>query len=188
MASFTTAANVKAVLGIPTGTTRHDALINLHLAGIDQEMLDLVGQTGITSQVYSEVYDVPGPGENMIALRHWPATSIAALTDGGSLRAATDYYVDPESQSTVMLSGSGDFFTNGRQQVEITYTAGYSAIPGDLTMAASLLVAARINQGGIGGLESESASGYSKKAASGADAFLPPAVRSILARYRPLLR
>lgn len=188
MASFTTLANVQAVLGIPAGTTRHDARINLYLAGIDQEMLDLVGQTAITSTVYSETYDVPTSRENAIALRHWPCTAVAALTDDGSAVAADDRYIDPETNSFVKLVGSGAFFSPGRQKVQITYTAGYASIPGDLTLAASLLVAAKVNGGGHVGLQGESASGYSVQRANRADAFLPPEVAAIISRYRGLLR
>ena len=188
MASYTDLANVKAVLRVPSGVTRHDALINLYLAGIDTEMLGLLGQTAITQATYSETYDVDGPSEQAIQLRNWPCTSVAAVTDNGSLVAATDYYVDPETRSFVRLKGSAAFFTEGRQQVQITYTAGQTTIPGDLTIAASLIVAAKVNSGGHVGLQGESDGGYSYTAADAGVAYVPPAALAIIQRRRALLR
>lgn len=187
MADFTTRSNVKAVLRVPAGVTRHDALIDLYVAGIDAEMLSLLGVSGYTSQSYSEVYDIDGPRENAIQLRHWPATSVAAVTDDGSAVAATDYYVDPETRSFLRLKGSGSFFTEGRQKVAITYTAG-QAIPGDLTTAATLLVAHKVNSGGHVGYASEIGGGYHYTLATGEAAYAPPSVMAIINRKRALLR
>lgn len=188
MAQFTTLANVKAVLRAPSGVTRHDAMINLFLGGIDQEMLDLLGMSSITSMSHSETYDIDGPRERSIALRHWPATSVAAVTDDGSAVAATDYYIDPDTRSFLRLKGSGSFFSEGRQTVQVTYTAGEASIPGDLTLAASIMVAAKVNASPHAGMGVEEANGYSASRASGSEAYLPPEVASIIARRRPLFR
>jgi hypothetical protein len=187
MADFTTLANVKAVLGVPAGVTRHDAKINLYLGGIDAEMLSLLGQSAITSTVYSETYDVDGPRERSIQLRHWPATSLGAVTDDGSAVAADNLYIDPETRSFVRLIGSGSFFTEGRQKVVVTYTAG-QPIPGDLTTAATLLVVHKVNAGGHAGLGQESSGGYSYTVADGEAAYAPPSVMAIINRRKPLLR
>lgn len=187
MADFTTLGNVKAVLSVPAGVTRHDAMINLYLAGIDAEMLSLLGQSAITSTVYSETYDVDGPRESAIALRHWPATAVAALTDDGSLVAADNVYIDPATRAFVRLVGSGSFFTEGRRKVVVTYTAG-EPIPGDLITAATLLVAAKVNSGPHSGLASENGGGYSYQTASGEAAYLPPSVAAIINRRKPLFR
>jgi hypothetical protein len=181
---FTTLANVRAALGVPSGVTRHDARINLYLSGIDAEILGLIGQAGFTSQTYSETYDVDGPRESALPLRHWPVTNVAAVTNDGSAVSLSDVYVDPDSRSTLKLKGSGSFFVEGRQKVQVTYTAG-QAIPGDLTVAATLLVAAKVNAGGHAGLESESSNGYDYKRATSS---LPPEVAAVIAKYRPLFR
>jgi hypothetical protein len=187
MAEFTTLGNVKSVLSIPAGVTRHDAVINLYLAGIDAEMLSLLGQTAITSTVYSETYDIDGPRENAIPLRHWPATAVAAVTDDGSLVAASNLYIDPGTRSFLRLKGSGAFFSEGRQKVEVTYTAG-EPIPGDLTTAATLLVASRVNTGQHSGMAAEVSGGYHYTTATGEAAYMPPAVVAIINRRKPLFR
>lgn len=188
MAAFTTRANVKVALGIPAGTTRHDGKIDLYLDGIDNEMLGILGQSAITQTVYAEVYDVDGPRESSIQLRHWPATAVAALSNDDSLVAAADYYIEQETQSFVRLKGAGSFFANGRQKVSITYTAGYAAVPGDLTVAATLLVVSQVNGGAHAGLRDESSAGYAYTRPDGSIAFMPPEVASIVARRRPAFR
>lgn len=188
MAAFTTRSNVKVALGIPAGTTRHDGKIDMYLEGIDAEMLAVLGVSAVTSTVYSEVYDVDGPRESSIQLRHWPATSVAALSNDSSLVAADDYYIDPDTQSFVRLKGAGSFFLQGRQKVSVTYTAGYATIPGDLTVAATLLVVSQINGGAHAGLQAENTAGYHYTRPDGAIAYLPPEVASILARRRSAFR
>jgi hypothetical protein len=187
MAAYTDRANVKAVLRVPAGVTRHDALIDLYLAGIDAEMLSLLGQNAITQATYSETYDVDGVTA-AIQLRNWPCTNIAAVTNNDSAVASTDYYIDPETRSFCRLKSLGSYFTPGPQQVQITYTAGLTQVPGDLTLCASLIVAHRVNTGGHGGLQGESSGGYSYDAAKDAGAYLPPAALAIINKRRPLLR
>lgn len=166
MASFTTRDAVKSVLQIPSAVTQHDAFIDDEVAAIDEEMLRLLGQSGITSTVYSETYDVEDTYCSEVRLRHWPVTAVAALTDSGSGVASTDYYIEQEARRFVRLKGSGSFFTQGRQTLQITYTAGHAAIPGPLKRAAAIIVAGRVNASPHAGLESESAAGYGYKRAT----------------------
>ena len=184
MASFTTLAQVKSVLRIPTGVTQHDQVINDELDAIDEEMLRLLGQSGITSTVYNETYDVDDVYSSEVRTRHWPVTAVAALTDDGALVAAADYYIDPDARRFVRLKGSGAFFSQGRQTLSITYTAGYATIPGPLKRAAAIIVAGRVNASPHAGLESESAAGYSYKRATNWS--IPSEAKAIIAGYAPL--
>lgn len=186
MATFTTRARVKNLLGIPSGVTFHDAKVDAVVAGVDRQILAWIGLPYLTQQTYSEKFDVEGPGEQEVALTYRPVASVAALTDDGSLLAASDYYVKTRV-GHVVLTGSAAYFTQGRQKVEVTYTAGYESVPDDLMSAGDILAVALCNAGPHAGLQSEGESGgYHYQARSIHDQAVPPEVRAIIGGYRRL--
>jgi Na+/H+-translocating membrane pyrophosphatase len=184
--ALTSVSVAKSILGIPAGVTFHDALLTMLVGSVDSEVLGILGQSGITQTTYSEIYDIEDVTTNDLGLRHFPVASIAAITDGGQLRTATDYYVD-QNTGTVRLVDDGDAFTQGRQTVAVTYTAGWSTVPADVQLAAAIIVAARFNALRHAGLASENANGYSYQVADAADAAIPSQARQILGRYRRVM-
>jgi hypothetical protein len=179
--ALTSVANVKSALGIPAGTTRHDVIIGLYVDGIDQLMRDAIGVPGFTSTDYTEWVETEEYGENMIRPSAWPITSIAAITDDGSLVAAGDYYISPD-RSHVKIVSQGGAFTKGRRKVQITYTAGWTETEvGPMKNAAMLWAAAMFNQGAMMGLTQEQ---MGDRKVVLADQSMPAIVAAVLGRYQ----
>jgi len=181
MANYISKLKVKRYLGIPAGVTMHDELIEEDLIPLAEGQINTYcGVAAVTVNTYSEKYDVDGGAENSILLRSFPVTSVAALTNDGAAVAATDYYVD-ENGGVVRLIGSGSFFTDGRQKVEVTYTAGTNPeVAADLKNAACLLVAFHFNASRNVGLTFEKSGRYQyKRSTTG----MPDVVSAILANY-----
>ena len=187
VAKFTGIGRVKRMLGIPgvagTGITQHDLLISTLVTVVDQLILDELDLKSADVTTYSEKFDITRSGQREVALRRVPLVSVAALTDDGSLVATADYYTTEYGQ--VRLIGDTDFFTTGRQKVEITYTAGFSTIPEDLKHAATLIVCAQYNQGSHLGYNRESIGAYSYAIGNdGAGIMFPNMAQRILNNYR----
>ena len=155
MANFLTTAKVKAVLRIPAGVTQWDDDIASWLAVAEEETLSYLGYPFIVQTTATETFDIAG-SQQAIALDGPNVTSVAALTDDGSLVDADDYYVTANAVSPYLrLESLTDSFTQGRQKVAVTYTAGWSSVPERFTMAAALIAAGYWNQGPTVGFESE---------------------------------
>lgn len=91
----------------------------------------------------TELYD--GDGSNMLRLRRTPIVEVTALAIGGVSQDRTSLRVYPEfilwdegDESTYdpRLRGSSQVFPAGRQNVSVTYRAGYTQIPAALADAA----------------------------------------------------
>jgi len=175
------------MLGIPgvagTGITTHDLLISTLVTVVDQLMLDELDLSAAEVTTYSEKFDITRTGQREVAVRRCPLVSVVALTNDGSLVAASDYYTTDYGQ--VRLIGDGDFFDTGRQTVDITYTAGFSSIPEDLKHAATLIVCAQYNQSSHLGYNRESIGAYSYAIGNdGAGIMFPNMAQRILNNYR----
>ena len=187
VAQFTGIGRVKRMLGIPgvagTGITTHDLLISTLVTVVDQLMLDELDLSAAEVTTYSEKFDITRTGQREVAVRRCPLVSVVALTNDGSLVAASDYYTTDYGQ--VRLIGDGDFFDTGRQTVDITYTAGFSSIPEDLKHAATLIVCAQYNQSSHLGYNRESIGAYSYAIGNdGAGIMFPNMAQRILNNYR----
>jgi hypothetical protein len=175
------------LLGIPgaaaTGITTHDLLISTLITVVEAIMLEELDLTASSVTSYDEKFDIGRAGQREIAVRRCPLVSVTALTDDGGLVSSSDYYTTEYGQ--VRLIGGSDFFTTGRQTVEITYTAGFSTVPEDLKHAATLIVAAQYNQSSHLGYNRESIGAYSYAIGNdGAGIYLPNMAQRILNNYR----
>jgi len=127
-----------------------------------------------------------GDGSASLLLPVFPVTSVTAVTvytdktDTAPevLVLDTDYVVD--SGPGMVHRIDGGVFTRGRQNVKLTYAAGYSVVPSDVRMVA-LQVAARIYE--VGMVENDSAGGMSATYVKGAGA-LTVDEKHTLRRYR----
>lgn len=176
---LTSTARCKRVLGIPSGVTIHDALLDDLVAVADQQVLSYCGMAALTSTTVTEVYDIEAVGTTELSLRQFPVSNVAAVQAAGATLSATAWYVD-KPPGTLRLTGSGQFFPAGRQQVAVTYTYGYSTVPADLQHAATLCAVAEFNRARHAGMSSEGMTGYRYSLDGSA---LPPAALVILARY-----
>lgn len=182
--TFTTTERVKRRLRIPAAVTCHDTLLGELADEANDELLHLLreaGAAGITDTTYSEVHDVERSGVSELRLMRWPVVSVAALTDNDTAVAAADFYTDTAVGYVRLVDR---YFTPGRQQVEVTYTAGWgSTAPDDLVRAATILACEAWNTDAHAGMRSEGREGYRY---TRSDQVLPPAVARILGRYRDL--
>lgn len=189
---FTTTARVKAHLSIPAGVTQHDVRIGYAVDAVDAIILPLLGLnpiTGsITQQWYSDYIDVEECDQDRVALSHTPlvAGSIAAVTNDGSALVSTDWY-SRDTVSEIVLTGDGAFFTQGKRKVVVTYQAGYSSVPGTLSLAGDAIGAWVFQQLPKAGFESEKTGEYSYSASANGkmeESDLPPLIRRMLAGFR----
>lgn len=164
-AVFLTTAQVKRTLRIPAAVTMHDEFIADWLEPAEQVVADILGIAALTSTSYDETHDI-GVGQNEVRLNNIPVITVAALTDAGALVASTDYYV-AEDTGYIRLLGSGSFFSEGRQQVEVTYTAGSAPVKAKHVMAAAIIAADLFQRSAHAGFESERMNAYSYKLAAG---------------------
>lgn len=176
---LTSTVRCKRVLGIPTGVTIHDALLDDLVAVADQQVLAYCGMAALTSTTVTEVYDIEQVGTTELSLRQFPVASVAAVQAAGATLSAAAWYID-KLPGTLRLTGSGQFFPAGRQQVSVTYTYGFSTVPADLQHAATLCAVAEFNRARHAGMSSEGMTGYRYSLDSSA---MPPAALAILARY-----
>lgn len=170
---------MKSVLGIPTGVTRSDGLIDLLVGVANDLVLEEIDLPAEAVATYSETLDVDYAAQREVALRFRPVVSVVALTIGASVPENTDYTFT--SSGSIRLVADGAYFPIGRQQVEVTYTAGFSSVPNDLSHAATLIAVQAFNQGGHAGFETEKVSTYSYKLDG---SMVPPLAQRILNRYR----
>lgn len=148
--AYATAAAVKARLGIGSGDTTDDTLIGTICDQINQFIESPQGTGRILAPINSTTYLIDGDGSRRL---YFPR-GIRAITDlqigayTGATKdviAATDYYLRPLAQDRkpgwpamyVELSdrpaGSYRTFPEGYETVSMTCTAGWAAIPDDIT-------------------------------------------------------
>ena len=181
MANYLTLNQAKRFIGIPAGVTMHDTLLESNLIPMAEiQINNYCGVAAITTTTYDEKYNVDGGGVNEIVLRNFPVSSVAALTNDGEAVAASDYYVD-EAAGVIRLTGSGSFFTDGRQKVSVKYTAGINPeVKLDLKFGAAMLVAFHFNASRNVGFTFEKSGRYQYKRSTDG---IPSAVTAILAPY-----
>lgn len=155
MTDLTTLADVKAWAKI--SNTTDDQLLQRLITAASTGIVNVLNRGDIFSRQYIERYD--GNGSQRLMLRQWPVTALSALSiDGVSIAAQTSYPLGTGylltpwdgigSGSPCFLDVFGYAFNKGRQNISVTYTAGYqtSAIPDDLAQACIELVALRYKE------------------------------------------
>ena len=179
MATLTSTARCKRVLGIPASVTVHDALLDELVDVGEQMVISYCGMAGLTATTVTETYDIEAPGTSELRLRNFPVVGVASVVASGSTLETTQWYVDSRP-GIIRLSPLGYYFPQGRQQVAVTYTHGYTTAPADLQHAATLCTVAEFNRARHAGMSNEGVTGYRYSVDRDA---LPPAAIAILARY-----
>ncbi len=126
-------SDVLTYLELSTGVA--NTLIQLLITGYSKQVNEFCGRNFEQSN-YNEKFDIEGPTEETIRLNHPPVMSVVALTDNGSLIAASAYYVYAQGKITL----DSNCFTEGPQKVSVSYVAGYTPIPADIQLAVSRLI------------------------------------------------
>ena len=176
-------ATIKSMLGVPTGITRHDTVIDMLLEVADQIALNEVDLDSFSSTTYSEKIDIDIEGLSEISLSHSPVISVAALTVSTTLYTDDDYVVD-KNLGIIKTGNLSSFFPVGREVIEITYNAGFSVIPSDITYACNLIGVSLFNQQSHVGYKSERTTSYSYTLESGKGSNIPDVAQKILSKYR----
>jgi len=116
-----------------------DNLLAALITAASAFILDYLSRDIVTA-AYTEYRD--GPGGHALSMKNYPVTAVSAVEiNGVAIPVASDQvsfgYLFDDRQ--VILRGYT--FTRGRQNVKVTYTAGYAAVPADLEQACLELVA-----------------------------------------------
>lgn len=149
--AYTTRARIKARLSIPTLTTDWDAQIDTVADAVNAFIESPAGCGRVIAPISSATYLLDGDGSSWLyfpkGIRAISALSVGAYTGFTPLDAiaATDYYLRPLVQDRppgwpafyVVFSdrpaGTYRTFREGRETVSLTCTAGWAAIPDDLS-------------------------------------------------------
>lgn len=156
MADLTSLANVKAWLG--TVPPADDALLTRLITAGSSFLETYLSRTLLTT-AYSQVLN--GHGGPALTLGNYPITAISSLKiDGATIPASTGVLVAGYvfSDYRVMLRG-GYLFSDGLQNVEISYTAGLAAVPAEIEQVCIELVAARYKSRDRIGIQSKGLGG-----------------------------
>lgn len=176
-----TRVKVKRMLGIQNLVTTHDDAIDDIIGVADQIVLDDLGLITFGVTTYSESmsfdYSVVDVG-----LTRTPVVSVVALTMTGSLLVQdTDYFVDT---NVGFIELKNTTFQLGVHVLDVTYTAGFSVVPSDITYASNLIACSLFNQQSHVGLAKETAGNYSYSMDSGVGSYIPSMASRILNKYR----
>lgn len=177
--ALTTLANVKEYLQINPLDTYADNLLKRMIDAASVTIERFCGRTFLQA-TYNEVID--GTGQRKMPLRNVPVSAVASVTINGQpvpARPAVTGNGFTFDKYGVRLTGYA--FTIGLDNVAITYTAGFAAVPDDVDMACCELVSLRYKTIDRLGVTSKSLAGESISFNTGD--FSDP-VRRTLEQYR----
>lgn len=177
MAAFITLTEIRHWLDVK-GTADDALLEDLIVAA--SKFIETWISRDLSSRSYTETYD--GPGGRRLSLRAYPVTAVTSLTiDGATIPAAAS-----STDLGYVISGRGLAlrgyrFTEGVENVAVTYVAGYDSVPVDVAQACKELVGLRYKERDRIGYVSKAVGGevvaYSQKDMS-------EAVKTLLNAYR----
>lgn len=194
---FTDTTRIKRMLGLTNNlcagmTTYDDAIEDIQRAVevIMYDELCIGTHAGIST--YFERYDIDFIGQNEIAVKYRPISSVVALTIGGQLQTLNsgtsgqgEYIVNKEL-GVIKLNPLYMSFPTGRAVIEIQYEAGFETIPEDLKYASNLIAVSMFNQQSHVGLRSERSGSYSYSMDSGRGSTIPDVASRIIMKHRRL--
>lgn len=171
---LTTLAAVKAWLGIDASVTASDTLLAALISAASRWTLSYLSRGNILQASYADYYDGSGYGQNRVLLRRWPVLSISLVMVGAvavpagtrptptNQTAVSGYLLEPWSGIPPGRMQALDFFgycvPSGRQNVQVSYSAGYAVLaetaavppsPGPYTVTAAQLYGAWAQDGGV---------------------------------------
>ena len=151
---LTTLATLEQWLGLASGNA-DEALLGRLITAASGFIENWCGRKFV-SQAYTETRD--GPGGSRLIFAHSPVTVVASVVvDDIAIPAGTPGY----HFTDLMIDLSGYRFTAGRQNVALSYTAGYAVIPAELEQACIELCAFRYRELDRIGISSKGMAGES---------------------------
>lgn len=178
--ALATLAQVKEYIGNSADNT-DDALLT-RLLDSSAELLERSCNRTFAATIYTETRD--GNGQNFMVFANRPITAVGSVSvDGQAV---------PQSTSTasggwvlaspwkIALRGAYAF-TEGVQNVTVTYTAGFATIPADLTQACCLLTSLAYKERDRMGIDAKTVGGEN---ISFTKDDLPPSVLAVIHNYR----
>tara|TARA_R110002126_G_scaffold142433_1_gene288275 strand:+ start:636 stop:1229 length:594 start_codon:yes stop_codon:yes gene_type:complete len=194
MPNYTTLADVKASLGIPSGSTGEDTYITASINAAEQEIDNYCGRTFVADGAASARVFQPYDGVKVLLDDFYTDTGLVVKTDTSNdgtyattLTIDTDFIYNGNSAPfNILYNVSGAFprYLNARPTVQVTAKWGYeAAVPAAVSQAA-LIMGARLFQrrssplGVMAGVVSEFGAVRVNK--------LDPDFRSLLAGFRRL--
>ena len=132
---LTTLANLKAWLGTPNATD--DALMTRLISAASAFIESWLNRT-ISVQTYNEIYD--GTGQDTLMLSNYPIVAVTSISIYGvaqTLLNANDFTSTGFSitNDQTQLYGQNITFDRGRQNVAVSYSAGFATLPLDIEQA-----------------------------------------------------
>lgn len=142
MADLVEIADVKDYLNIKREDVDYDVLLKNLITGISAEVENVICQRVFINVEYTETRD--GNGSSSLVLDHAPITEdITSIVISDT--AVTSSYIKTYKPEGRVILTSG-VFTEGTQNIVITYTAGYganiAALPADLKLGVKKLIKA----------------------------------------------
>jgi len=147
---LTTLENVKSYLRVPLTDTSDDSFINLLIADIQATIENYCHRHFDVNTYTSEQHNI----NHKIFTKETPIKSITNIVrlDGNVINTVpddngmTNYrifpgYVELLDYKYLTMGNRLKYVNSEQSYIEITYTAGYDAIPADLSLAATKLVA-----------------------------------------------
>lgn len=132
MTSLTTLARLKRFIG-NTDANADDVLLGELIERVSTSIENWLGRS-LLSAARTELVD--GNGKQKLMFKNWPVTVVSSVkVDGVSIPAASSYTAAGYRFTDQALILQGYSFVTGLANVEMSYTAGYSAIPGDVEQA-----------------------------------------------------
>ena len=170
--SLVSLANVKEYLKIATAVTTDDTMLTNIITRIEKTM-KIAMQQEVEYASYTEYYD--GDGTDTLLLNQFPISTITSIHDdtdrayGSDTLISSADYVFYANEGMVQLDGLT--FTEGKQNIKVVYSAGFSPIPEDIKLAAIQLSAAEYIEAAaainvISGMEGKEAPEALRKAAN----------------------
>lgn len=135
MAAYATLAELKEWLSIPPATTTSDALLTRLLDDATSFLNTQMNRDTLASTGTTENRDGSGKARMMVRDIH-PVTAVSSVViNGQSVPASTSWDMAGYVFDTHSIQLRGRVFDKGVQNVALSYTAGYTTIPGDVRQA-----------------------------------------------------
>lgn len=181
MSDLTTIANLKQWLEI--NNTTNDVLLQRLVSSCSAFIQSWLNRS-ILQATYNEIYD--GNGSDTLTLNNYPITSLLSVSVNGvaqNLLSPGDFTSAAYDFTSEQLYGQFMIFNKGRQNIAVSYVAGFATVPLDIEQACIELCALKYKN-----LRNERIGVVSKGLASESTAFfvgdMPPATRTLLNQFK----
>ncbi len=182
-----TLAELKAFLGIAAEDTADDTRLGELITSASAAIEAYCSRSFEVVAIEGELHD--GDGTDELRVDVTPIVSVSAVSIDGQAVNVADLAIYhtmvafKSGEYSARLRSSGGIFPVGRQNISISYSAGYAAVPRDIADACKFQVAFLMNTANKQGLISET-NQVSQATTSYVQGNLSPAVRSACSRYR----